>query len=120
MPAKVRDLSGNVKVLSTVVNPVKSRIPFSVCESSKNIYCPAFCEFNPPTCVMPASLYQLSCEPFQTSRPPVPMSVLPRISPPKVEVSVVVPVKYAPTTSPTTERVAYGEVVPMPSFIPFI
>lgn len=36
------------------------------------------------------------------------------IAPPKVEVAVVVPVKNAATTCPTTERRAYGEVVPIP------
>ena len=34
----------------------------------------------------------------------------------KVEVEVVVAVKYAETVSPTTESLAYGEVVPMPTF----
>ena len=33
-----------------------------------------------------------------------------------VEVDVVVAVKNAETTSPTTESLAYGEVVPMPRF----
>ena len=33
----------------------------------------------------------------------------------KVEVAVVVAVKYAATASPTTESFAYGEVVPMPT-----
>jgi len=33
----------------------------------------------------------------------------------RVEVAVVVAVKFAPTTSPATESIAYGEVVPMPT-----
>ena len=33
----------------------------------------------------------------------------------KVEAVEVVAVKYAPTTCPTTERGAYGEVVPIPT-----
>ena len=37
------------------------------------------------------------------------------IAPAKVLVAVVVPVKYAPTISPTTESFAYGLVVPMPT-----
>jgi len=36
----------------------------------------------------------------------------------KVEVEVVVAVKYAETVSPTTESLAYGEVVPTPKFPP--
>src|SRR3989338_5564064 len=36
----------------------------------------------------------------------------------KVEVEVVVAVKYAETDSPTTESLAYGEVVPTPKFPP--
>ena len=36
----------------------------------------------------------------------------------KVEAVVVVAVKYAPTTWPTTESFAYGDVVPIPTFPP--
>jgi hypothetical protein len=37
----------------------------------------------------------------------------------KVEVAEVeVEVKYSPTTCPATESLAYGEVVPMPTFVP--
>jgi hypothetical protein len=58
-----------------------------------------------------------------------PLSAARRVSPPtyrlvvvalversvgKVEVPVEVAVKYSPTTWPTTESLAYGEVVPMP------
>ncbi len=37
------------------------------------------------------------------------------IPPAKVDVAVVVPVKYAATTCPTTESGAYGELVPIPT-----
>ena len=57
-------------------------------------------------------------QPAERLNPPaevvVPVPLIARF-PPNVEVAVVVPVKYEPTISPTTESLAYGVVVPMPT-----
>ena len=57
-------------------------------------------------------------QPLERLMPPaevvVPVPLIARL-PPKVLVAVVVPVKKEPTTSPTTESLAYGEEVPMPN-----
>ena len=69
----------------------------------------------PPANVLVADTVETSVPPAMVSPPVDTLMSLVKRPPVRVDVAVVVPVKYAPTTSPTTESLAYGEVVPMPT-----